>query len=64
MAAILVGWLGHHTRFFKQDTLMIIAFTLGAFIAIATGAPGLRFYYGTVASFLALGLGCVSKSIH
>lgn len=48
---------------FINGILTIIAFTLGAFIAIATGAPGLRFYYGTVASFLALALGCVSKSI-
>ncbi|MGL4617067.1 MAG: cation-translocating P-type ATPase [Mycoplasmoidaceae bacterium] len=43
--------------------LTIIAFTLGAFIAINTGAPGLRFYYGTVAAFLTLSLGCVAKSI-
>ncbi|MGL5591178.1 MAG: cation-translocating P-type ATPase [Mycoplasmoidaceae bacterium] len=48
---------------FINGILTIIAFTLGAFIAIATGAPGLRFYYGTIAAFLTLALGCVAKSI-
>lgn len=41
----------------------IFAFVLGAHFAINQGAPGLRFYYGTVAAFIALALGGVFKSI-
>ena len=41
----------------------IFAFLLGAYFAILQNTPGLRFYYGTVAAFIALALGGVFKSI-
>ncbi|MGL4342980.1 MAG: cation-translocating P-type ATPase [Metamycoplasmataceae bacterium] len=43
--------------------LTIVSFVLGSYIAIITGVPGLRFFYGNVAAFLCLTIGGVLKSI-
>lgn len=43
--------------------LTVISFVVGAQIAILTGAPLLRFYYGIIATFLTLSVGGVLKSI-
>ncbi|MGL4647568.1 MAG: cation-translocating P-type ATPase [Mycoplasmoidaceae bacterium] len=48
---------------FINGFLTIIAFALGSFIAIQFNAPGLRYFYGTVAAFITLALGGVVKSI-
>lgn len=46
-----------------HGVLTIISFILGVQIAIASGAPLLRFNYGIIATFLTLSVGGVLKSI-
>lgn len=43
--------------------MTIVAFTIGAQIAISNGEFGLRFFYGNVAAFFALTIGGILKSI-
>ncbi|MGL4183756.1 MAG: cation-translocating P-type ATPase [Metamycoplasmataceae bacterium] len=43
--------------------LTILAFTLGVFVAIETGVPMLRFFYGNIAAFISLTIGGILKSI-
>lgn len=46
-----------------HGVLTVIAFVVGAQIAISLNAPYLRFYYGIIATFLTLSIGGVLKSI-
>ena len=43
--------------------LSVVAFIIGAQMAIVTGAPLLRFYYGVIATFMTLAIGGVLKAI-
>ena len=43
--------------------LSVVAFIVGAQMAIVTGAPLLRFYYGIIATFMTLAIGGVLKAI-
>lgn len=43
--------------------LSVLAFVVGSQIAITTGAPILRFYYGVIATFMTLTIGGVLKAI-
>jgi Ca2+-transporting ATPase len=46
-----------------SGTMTILGYGLGSYIAIITGAPGLRFYYGSIAAFMTITIGGVLKSI-
>ena len=43
--------------------MTILGYGLGAYVAISIGAPGLRFYYGSIAAFMTITIGGVLKSI-
>ncbi len=43
--------------------LTVVAFVIGAQVAISIGAPLLKFYYGVIATFLTLAVGGILKSI-
>ena len=46
-----------------HGVLTVVAFIIGYQVALSTGAPLLRFYYGIIATFLVLTVGGVLKSI-
>ena len=46
-----------------SGVMTIIGYGLGSYVAILTGAPGLRFYYGSIAAFMTITIGGVLKSI-
>ncbi|MGL4252228.1 MAG: cation-translocating P-type ATPase [Metamycoplasmataceae bacterium] len=46
-----------------SGVMTIIGYGLGSYVAILLGAPGLRFYYGSVAAFMSITIGGVLKSI-
>lgn len=43
--------------------MTVASYGLGSYIAILMNAPGLRFYYGSIAAFLSITIGGVLKSI-
>lgn len=46
-----------------SGVVTIISYGLGSYIAIIMQAPGLRFYYGSIAAFVTITIGGVLKSI-
>ncbi|MGL6124979.1 MAG: cation-translocating P-type ATPase [Metamycoplasmataceae bacterium] len=46
-----------------SGAMTIIGYGLGSYVAILVNAPGLRFYYGSVAAFMTITIGGVLKSI-
>ena len=46
-----------------SGVMTIIGYGLGSYVAILINAPGLRFYYGSIAAFMTITIGGVLKSI-
>ena len=46
-----------------SGVMTIASYGLGSYVAIIVGAPGLRFYYGSIAAFICITIGGVLKSI-